>query len=146
MCIRDSLCRYAVRAPYSIFSNFSRQCEFINFVTNFRSPSSPSLIARVLHYVQASRFGRRNPTPRIDYPTVSLPHLNAFGGAGISTCCPSPTPFGLGLGPDLPWGDKPSPGNLRHSTGKILTSLSLLMPAFSLLCSPRPLSIPLQPA
>ena len=25
-----------------------------------------------------------------------------FGGTGISTCCPSPTPFGLGLGPDLP--------------------------------------------
>jgi hypothetical protein len=24
------------------------------------------------------------------------------GGTGISTGCPSPTPFGLGLGPDLP--------------------------------------------
>ena len=23
-----------------------------------------------------------------------------IGGTGISTCCPSPTPFGLGLGPD----------------------------------------------
>ena len=23
-----------------------------------------------------------------------------YGGTGISTCCPSPTPFGLGLGPD----------------------------------------------
>ena len=25
-----------------------------------------------------------------------------LGGIGISTDCPSPTPFGLGLGPDLP--------------------------------------------
>ena len=30
------------------------------------------------------------------------PHFTQtnLGGAGISTCCPSPTPFGLGLGPD----------------------------------------------
>jgi hypothetical protein len=27
------------------------------------------------------------------------------GGTGISTSCPSPTPVGLGLGPDLPWAD-----------------------------------------
>ena len=39
----------------------------------------------------------------------------------------------LGLGPDLPRVDEPSSGNLRHSTAKILTLLSLLMPAFSLL-------------
>ncbi|ABZ84886.1 hypothetical protein HM1_3126 [Heliomicrobium modesticaldum Ice1] len=44
-------------------------------------------------------------------------------GTGISTCCPSPTPFGLGLGPDLPWADEPSPGNLRLAAGRILTCL-----------------------
>ena len=42
----------------------------------------------------------------------------------------------LDLGPDLPWVDEPSPGNLRLSTGEILTHLSLLMPAFSLVCNP----------
>ena len=47
----------------------------------------------------------------------------------------------LGLGPDLPWADEPSPGNLRLSMGRILTFLSLLMPAFSLLCSPPLLSV-----
>ena len=67
------------------------------------------------------------------------------GGAGISTSCPSATPFGLALGPDLPWVDEPSPGNLAHSTVEILTPLSLLMPAFSLDYSPRVLSLPLQP-
>ena len=37
---------------------------------------------------------------------------------------PSPTPFGLSLGPDLPWVDEPSPGNLGFSAGEILTPLS----------------------
>ena len=69
----------------------------------------------------------------------------SFGGVGISTYCPSSTPFGLNLGPDLPWADEPSPGNLRLSTGKFLAPLSLLMPAFSLLYSPPPLSMRLLP-
>ena len=51
----------------------------------------------------------------------------------------------LGLGPDLPWEDEPSPGNLRLSTAWILTRLSLLIPAFSLACSPHRLSIMLLP-
>src|SRR6516164_983791 len=42
-------------------------------------------------------------------------------GAGILTCCPSATPFGLALGPDSPWADLPSPGNLRLSANGILT-------------------------
>ena len=51
----------------------------------------------------------------------------------------------LGLGPDLPWVDEPSPGNLRLSTAWILTMLSLLIPAFSLPYSPHCLSIMLLP-
>ena len=51
----------------------------------------------------------------------------------------------LGLGPDLPWVDEPSPGNLRLSTGEILTHLSLLMPAFSLVYSPHLLTVMLRP-
>ena len=49
--------------------------------------------------------------------------LTPTGGTGISTSCPSPTTFVLGLGPDLPWADEPSPGNLRFSAGRILTCL-----------------------
>ena len=59
-----------------------------------------------------------------------------FGGTGISTCCPSASPFGFTLGPDLPRADEPSSGNLSHSVDRILTYLSLLTPAFSLLTSP----------
>ena len=61
------------------------------------------------------------------------------------TCCPSATPYGLTLGPDLPWADEPSPRNLRFSTARILTLLSLLIPAFSLLSRPAVLSINLRP-
>ena len=41
--------------------------------------------------------------------------------------------------------DEPSPGDLRLSTGEILTPLSLLMPAFSLLYCPDLLSLLLRP-
>src|SRR5690606_41872557 len=59
-------------------------------------------------------------------------------GTGISTRCPSTTPFGLALGPDSPRADKLDPGTLGHPAAGILTLLSLLMPAFSL-APPPPL-------
>ena len=67
------------------------------------------------------------------------------GGTGISTSYPSPTTVVLGLGPDLPWADEPSPGNLGLSTCMFLACISLLIPAFSLLHRPRLLSVPLLP-
>ena len=67
------------------------------------------------------------------------------GGTGISTSYPSPTTIVLGLGPDLPWADEPSPGNLGHSTCKFLAYISLLIPAFSLLYRPQVLPVLLQP-
>ena len=68
-----------------------------------------------------------------------------YGGTGISTSYPSPTTIVLGLGPDLPWADEPSPGNLGLSTCKFLAYISLLIPAFSLLCRPQVLPVLLQP-
>ena len=68
-----------------------------------------------------------------------------LGGAGISTCYPSPTTSVLGLGPDLPWADEPSPGNLGLSTATFLALLSLLIPALSLVYSPPLLSVRLRP-
>ena len=73
-------------------------------------------------------------------PTVLLPC-----GTGISTCCPSATLFSLTLGPDFPRADQLYPGNLGYSAVRILTSLSLLIPAFSLLNSPRLLPVTLLP-
>ena len=68
-----------------------------------------------------------------------------LGGAGISTCYPSPTTAVLGLGPDLPWADEPSPGNLGLSTAVFLAQLSLLIPALSLLHRPPLLTVRLLP-
>ena len=72
-------------------------------------------------------------------PTVLL-----HDSTGISTCCPSTTSFDLALGPDLPRADQLYSGNLRYSAGRILTFLSLLIPAFSLLNSPLLLSVQLR--
>ena len=69
-------------------------------------------------------------------PTVLL-----YSSAGISTCSPSATPPGLALGPDLPRADQLYPGNLGYPAVRILTLLSLLIPAFSLLNSPPPLTV-----
>ena len=89
-----------------------------------------------------------------DLPTVLLPRLHRLfhfrlvlsfcvptvlfiSSTGISTCYPSTTTFVLALGPDLPRADQLYSGNLRYSAGRILTFLSLLIPAFSLLYSPQ---------
>ena len=61
-----------------------------------------------------------------------VPTVLSYRSTGISTCCPSTTPFGLALGPDLPRADQLYSGNLGYSAGRIPTFLSLLIPAFSL--------------
>ena len=105
---------------------------------------SPFLATRHLRlpYYKFGPFRPGQPTPGIGYS-----HVSAFiqqGGYGISTVCASTTPFGLALAPGLPWADEPTPRNLRFSAITILTQFSLLIPAFSLLYSPRPLSLTLQ--
>ena len=69
-------------------------------------------------------------------PTVLL-----YCSTGISTCCPSDTDLSLSLGPDLPRADQLYPGILGYSAGRILTFLSLLIPAFSLLNDPPLFSV-----
>ena len=69
------------------------------------------------------------------------PHVLIRISAGISTCCPSTTPLGLALGPDFPRADQLYPGILGYSAWRILTSISLLIPAFSLLNAPPLFSV-----
>ena len=82
----------------------------------------PATLLLLLHRFSHSRLMRP-----LCVPTVLL-----LRSTGISTCCPSTTLFSLALGPDLPRADQLYPGNLRYSAGRILTYLSLLIPAFSL--------------
>ena len=74
---------------------------------------------------------------------LSPSFLHIYTGTGISTCCPSTTPFGLALGPDLPRADEPSSGNLGSPVRGILTHVPLLTPAFSLPHAPRLLTVSL---
>ena len=74
--------------------------------------------------------------PRLTLSTCVPTVLNTHS-TGISTCCPSATDLSLALGPDLPRADQLYSGNLGYSAGRILTFLSLLIPAFSLLNTPQ---------
>ena len=68
--------------------------------------------------------------------STCVPTVLGTHSTGISTCYPSTTSFDLALGPDLPRADQLYSGNLGYSAGRILTFLSLLIPAFSLLSTP----------
>ena len=120
-------------------SSFSRQREFISFASLVHYASTSAL--RVVYFTATQP--RCLPTafhPR-GLTILLFPCIGLYDGYGISTVCPSSTPFGLDLGPDLPWADEPSPGNLRLSTEEFLAPLSLLMPAFSLPNTPPPLTL-----
>ena len=92
------------------------------------------------------------PVPRLHAAFHSAPMLStrvptvlSYCSTGISTCCPSATSFDLALGPDLPRADQLYSGNLGYSAWRIPTSISLLIPAFSLLRNPPllPVRLPL---
>ena len=78
--------------------------------------------------------------------SARVPTVLLYRSTGISTCCPSATTLVLALGPDLPRADQLYPGNLGYSAIRILTLFSLLIPAFSLPCSPQLLTVLLPPA
>ena len=78
--------------------------------------------------------------------TPRVPTVLTICSTGISTCCPSATTLVLALGPDLPRADQLYSGNLGYSAIRILTLFSLLIPAFSLPCSPLLLSVQLRSA
>ena len=73
--------------------------------------------------------------------STRVPTVLSYCSTGISTCCPSATTLVLALGPDLPRADQLYPGNLRYSAERIPTSLSLLIPAFSLPGTPQLLTV-----
>ena len=116
-------------------------------------------MAHALPYLNSVRI--TSSSCMADLPTIPLPCLHAAFrsapalstcvptvllscSAGICTRCPSATAFALTLGPDLPREDQLYPGNLGYSAGRILTPLSLLIPAFSLQYTPRLLTVPLR--
>ena len=77
-------------------------------------------------------------------PWTCVPTVLLYRSTGISTCFPSATHFCLALGPDLPGADQLYPGILGYSAWRIPTSISLLIPAFSLLNAPLLLPVQLR--
>ena len=115
-----------------------------DFATIISLPVTPlaycaDLPAQRLLCLDRSFLSRLPLTPRV--PTVLT-----ICSTGISTCCPSATSSDLALGPDLPRADQLYPGNLRYSAERIPTSLSLLIPAFSLPGTPQLLTVLLRRA
>ena len=127
----------------TIVSAFSCQRGFTCFATFISLPITAQLSSTYFTADSPNRLDRLYHHPA--HAILLRQRITHKGGTGISTSCPSPTTSVLGLGPDLPWADEPSPGNLGLSTGRFLACLSLLIPAFSLLHRPRLLSVPLQP-
>ncbi len=107
----------------------------------FRSPSRPRLTAKSFPLPRLLRLGRVF-RPRLP-SAARVPTVLTIYSTGISTCCPSATALALALGPDLPRADQLYPGILRYSADRILTYLSLLIPAFSLPRTPLLLTVQL---
>ena len=79
-------------------------------------PASPhrlpttSLVRRLHHFPFPEGSGRLHGL------SIAWFDIGRFkAGTGISTGCPSTTPVGLALGPDLPWADQLDPGTLSQS-------------------------------
>ena len=99
-----------------------------------RSHSRFTIIGRICLPDLTFRFARAFHSRVI--LSFRVPTVLFHCSTGISTCCPSTTAFALILGPDLPRADQLYPGILGYSAGRILTFLSLLIPAFSLQSTP----------
>ena len=110
-------------STFTLDSGFSRQCGISCFGTCFPSASGLRNIWRI--FLPDYLLPLHDIFLCVAQLILLRPHLSitSNGSTGISTSCPSPTPLGLGLGPDLPWADEPSPGILRFSADKILTCL-----------------------
>ena len=108
----------------------------LRFTASHCAADLPSALVPCLHRA----FHSRLPL------SLRVPTVLSYRSTGISTCCPSATTLVLALGPDSPRADQLYPGNLGYSATRIPTLFSLLIPAFSLQCSPQLLTVLLLPA
>ena len=105
--VRSLTLGFSPHLPVSVYgtgtldltSGFSWQREIDRF-SSFASPSQLNLRCADLPTHQPHCLDTLNQ--RCARSILLRPHVvqTILGGTGISTCCPSPTPFGLGLGPD----------------------------------------------
>ena len=85
---------------FNLDRDFSRQCEISCFATKFAPHRILALIKRICLSDLPQYLDAHNQQCA---QLILLCHpfsQTIIGSTGISTCCPSPTPFGLSLGPD----------------------------------------------
>ena len=92
-------------------SGFSWQ--WLLMLPTIRSPHQPWTSARGFASLPSSALNRFLHSRLIIYPCV--PTFLSVRSTGISTSCPSTTPFGLALGPDFPRADQLYSGILGYS-------------------------------
>src|SRR5690606_25505057 len=93
------LCRFAVRAPPASLEAFLGSVKS-GTPGSDPSPSQPSVTGVGFASLPASLLGRATNSALTLSSCVTPSLKRRGGGTGISTCCPSSTPFGLDLGPD----------------------------------------------
>jgi hypothetical protein len=113
------LCRFAVRSQHTLCPTRLFLTPGINGFGGHWPSSSAFTIWGV--DLPAPRLGRSQPHPSGVPPTLVCPPRARARGSGFLTGFPSPTPFGLGLGTDLPCADRLDAGNLRFSARGVLT-------------------------
>ena len=91
---------------------------------------------------RATRRHRPCPLGRLPCPVASpRSYKRRSSGAGLLTCCPSPTPCGLGLGPTNPERIILAQEPLGLRRCGFAPQLSLLIPASALVHPPPPLPL-----
>jgi hypothetical protein len=101
----------------------------------FPRPGLPSVSHFLLRAQPVHSLGSLSlPRPRFAHTMRS--------GAGLSHLLAIAYDYDvLGLGPDSPWVDWRCPGTLRLAVWMVLTSITLLIPAFALVCAPPVLAV-----
>src|SRR5437763_13789367 len=93
----------------------------------------------VSHFRLAAHPVHSMGSPSLPRPRFTLPMRS---GAGFSHLLAIAYDYDvLGLGPDSPWDDWRCPGTLRLTVWMVRTSMTLLIPAFALVCAPPVLAV-----
>ena len=103
--------------------SFSRQHGISQFVTKFHSPSYLRIYARRIFLSRSLLTWTHITNSGLCLSFCVTPSSNGLRWYWNFNQLSIAYAIRLGLGPDLPWADEPSPGNLRFSAGRILTCL-----------------------
>jgi hypothetical protein len=119
---------FSPRPPVSVCSTVSHCLKLRGFSwkqginhSDSVEPSPSRLSVDLPDFPKRSAYTLRYTKPTVFWSSLLRPPIAAMPGAGILTCFPSTTPFGLALGADSPCADERCAGNLGLSARGTLT-------------------------